>query len=284
MTSGYETGGRLTMLALLCCAAATAQAVSPGISSFRAEGTLPYDQIGVPQTPNVPANVAAAITSGALEIRQVVTWAPPGSNINIRHILVQPQAPNPTPDGSQVGTLDNYNVSVRELTSSTDALTFTGSLSQILGQSPFGLSSGSPVFYSFGHTTSGTTTTFRNVTLVVPGKLTTFLSTAMGTLTFSGQGPGPSPGGLQANAGPDFSTGQSEVMLDAVLSTIPPGATVTYKWRSVSGPGNVLDPNSAQTRVQLAGNAGDYVFELTITDSAGNTSSDQVRVSYTGRF
>jgi hypothetical protein len=272
------------MLALLCSAAATAQAVSPGIASFRAEGTLPFTQIFASETPNVPENVAAAIRSGALEIRQVVTWAPPGSNINVRHILVQPQAPNPTPDGSQVGTLDNYNVSVREVASSTDALTFTGSLSQILGQSPFGIPPGSPVYYSFGYSNPGTTTTFRNVTLVVPGIVTTFVSTAMGNLGFSGESPGPTPGALQANAGPDFTTGQSEVMLDAVLSTIPPGATVTYRWRAVTGAGNVLDPNSAQTRVQLAGNAGDYVFELTITDSAGNTSSDQVRVSYTGRF
>jgi hypothetical protein len=284
MTSGYETGGRLTVLALLCCAAATAQAVSPGITSFRAEGTLPFDQIGLSQPPNVPSNIASAITSGALEIRQVVTWAPPGSNINVRHLLVQPGAPNPTPEGSQVGILDNYNVSVREVARSTNALTFIGTLSQILGQSPLGLSSGSPVYYSFGYTTPGTTTTFRNVTLVVPGQVTTYISSATGTLTFSGDGPGPTPGGLQANAGPDFSTGQSEVMLDAILSTIPPGSIVTYSWRSVSGPGNVLDPNSAQTRVQLAGNAGDYVFELTVTDDAGNTSSDQVRVSYTGRF
>jgi hypothetical protein len=272
------------MLALLCCAAATAQAVSPGITSFRAEGTLPYNQIGVPQLPDVPSNVADAITSGALEIRQVVTWAPPGSNINIRHLLVQAQAPNPTPDGSQVAIVDNYNVSVRELATSTNALTFVGSLSQILGQSPFGLSSGDPVYYSLGYTTPGTTTTFRNITLVVPGKLTTFVSSGVGNLAFSGGGTGPTPGGLQANAGPDFSTGQSEVMLDAVLSTVPAGTTVTYRWRSVSGPGNVLDPNSRATRVQLAGNAGDYVFELTITDSSGNTSSDQVRVTFTGRF
>jgi hypothetical protein len=180
--------------------------------------------------------------------------------------------------------LDNYDVSVRELTSSTDSLTFIGSVSQVLGQSPFGLSSGSPVFYSFGYSTSGTTTTFRNVTLVVPGQLTTFIASARGTLAFDEGDEGPPTGDLQANAGPDFATGQSEVTLDAVLSTIPPGTTVTYRWRSVSGAGNVLDPNSAQTRVQLAGNAGDYVFELTITDSSGNTSSDQVRVTYTGRF
>ena len=284
MTSVYKTGGRMAMLALLCCAAATAQAVSPGVASMRVEGTLPYNQVGVPQTPNIPSNVAGAITSGALEVRQVVTWAPPGSNISIRHLLVQPQAPNPTPEGSQVATLDSYNVSVREVTSTADSLTFIGSLSQVLGQSPFGLSPGSPVFYSFGYATSGTATTFRNVTLVIPGKLTTFVATAMGNLGFTGTGPGPTPGGLQANAGPDFTTGQSEIMLDAVLSTIPPGATVTYRWRSVSGAGNVLDPNSAQTRVQLAGNAGDYVFELTVTDSAGNSSTDQVRVTFTGRF
>lgn len=284
MTTGYRTGGRLTLLALLCCVAATAQAVSPGIASFRVEGTLPFSQIGVPQAPNVPPNVAAAITSGALEIRQVVTWAPPGSNINVRHVLVQAQAPNPTPEGSQVDILDNYNVSVREVTRSTDALTFTGSLSQVLGQSPFGLSPGSPVFYSFGYTTSGTMTIFRSVTLVVPGKLTTFTASGMGTLSFTGGNQGPLPEGLQANAGPDFATGQSEIMLDAVLSTVPPGTTVTYRWRSVSGAGNILDPNSPQTRVQLAGNAGDYVFELTITDSSGNTSTDQVRISYSGRF
>jgi hypothetical protein len=86
-----------------------------------------------------------------------------------------------------------------------------------------------------------------------------------------------------ANAGADekIPVGQATV-LRGTASIIPVGATVTYQWTKYSGPSmyEMLSPASSSTWIRNMV-AGIYIFRLTITDSYGNRSSDDVMIVVT---
>jgi Secretion system C-terminal sorting domain/PKD domain len=86
-----------------------------------------------------------------------------------------------------------------------------------------------------------------------------------------------------ANAGTDTSIAlpASAAVLDGSGSTDPGGETLTYHWTELSGPGtaNIAFPGVATTSVgQLI--TGLYVFQLTVTNTSGlsSTATVQVRV------
>jgi hypothetical protein len=249
---------------------------------------------------NVSPNVLASIQGGALEIRQSVQFAPltvtpPGTagtagRLRVRHFLVAPGSPNPTPIETQTTVIEDYAVAVDRIITSANpnALTFIGTISETTVSSPFGANRGLPFVYALGYNTSATPAEFTALSLLIPGRLATFVSSATGTLTIEGGTGGPGePGGNQspvANAGSDFSTAQSEVLLNGTSSSDPDGDTLTYNWRVVSGAANLINATSATPRVQFSGNFGSYVFELTVTDTEGATATDTITISFTGRF
>ena len=60
------------------------------------------------------------------------------------------------------------------------------------------------------------------------------------------------------------------MILDATTSYDPDvGDEVQYKWRQISGPNIELRPNSFVGKVSFEGKAGEYVFELTVSDNYG---------------
>ena len=88
-----------------------------------------------------------------------------------------------------------------------------------------------------------------------------------------------------SDAGPDRSvTAGSIATLNGSGSSDPDGDTLTYSWAQISGPNAaILSPNSPATNVQTPANApGLLVFELTVTDPSGATSTDRVSVQATG--
>ena len=86
--------------------------------------------------------------------------------------------------------------------------------------------------------------------------------------------------GPRAQVAPARSTSFTlETLLDASASS---GDGLTYAWRSVDGKAAVLDAGSARVRVYLMSGIGDYTFEVTITDRAGNQSSERAVVTYLG--
>jgi Secretion system C-terminal sorting domain/PKD domain len=85
-----------------------------------------------------------------------------------------------------------------------------------------------------------------------------------------------------ANAGPDQSITlpTNSVQLDGSLSADPDGSIASYSWIKVSGPGaisinNSLTVNPTATNLQR----GIYVFQLTVTDNSGATSTARVTVT-----
>ncbi len=71
------------------------------------------------------------------------------------------------------------------------------------------------------------------------------------------------------------------ITIDASGSFSPEGkGPLTYRWTTSNTDSAVLDPTSPTTRVQLGIVEGDYVFDLTVTDSAGQSTTKSVVVSF----
>jgi len=71
--------------------------------------------------------------------------------------------------------------------------------------------------------------------------------------------------------------------LDASTSTSADGKPLTYVVRQLSGPSAALaNANTATPAVQFTG-FGIYEFELTVTDSTGNTAKDTTSIDFQGR-
>ncbi|HJW17700.1 MAG TPA: PKD domain-containing protein, partial [Flavisolibacter sp.] len=87
-----------------------------------------------------------------------------------------------------------------------------------------------------------------------------------------------------AKAGADITYSQpiNSVGIDGSQSYDPDGSIVSYVWKQIAGANqtNITDPLKAISKVyDLTG--GTYLFELTVTDNAGLSSSDTVQVSAT---
>ncbi|GAA0560871.1 PKD domain-containing protein [Chitinophaga japonensis] len=63
----------------------------------------------------------------------------------------------------------------------------------------------------------------------------------------------------------------------------PDGVITDYLWTQLSGPGAGVIADATASNTNLTGLvAGTYVFELTVTDNAGDTGKDQVTITVTG--
>ncbi|MCM5529388.1 PKD domain-containing protein [Parasegetibacter sp. NRK P23] len=84
----------------------------------------------------------------------------------------------------------------------------------------------------------------------------------------------------KAGADQSITLPTSTVTLDGSTSSDEDGTISKYAWRKLSGPsaGTITSPAVAKTTV-TALTAGEYIFELTVTDDNGETSSDQVKIT-----
>lgn len=92
------------------------------------------------------------------------------------------------------------------------------------------------------------------------------------------------PPTIIVNVPDSFDTLDREHILDASGSFDPDGDSLTYQWRQV-GVNNqnnaaIITATSPTTRVQLQGIFGDYIFELTVTDSKGASSTKTIRIRF----
>jgi hypothetical protein len=83
-----------------------------------------------------------------------------------------------------------------------------------------------------------------------------------------------------ANAGESITTINRLLTLDGTKSSDPKGGTLTYLWRPLERTAVVLEPTSPTPRVQLGEQFGPYVFELTVTNPAGISSTSTVTINF----
>jgi len=85
-----------------------------------------------------------------------------------------------------------------------------------------------------------------------------------------------------ANAGPNqtITLPTNSVNLDGTKSYDPDGTIVSYSWAKISGPGAITITNSTTATPTVVGLvAGQYVFELTVTDNSAATAKAQVNIT-----
>ena len=90
-----------------------------------------------------------------------------------------------------------------------------------------------------------------------------------------------------ASAGPDTSFSvltcsarNGSVELDGSASKDPDNDDIYYKWSQISGPSMAILSSAYSAKARVEGlAAGEYLFELTVTDKRGLSSKDQVKVN-----
>lgn len=94
--------------------------------------------------------------------------------------------------------------------------------------------------------------------------------------------PPPTPPAVapKADAGVNFTTVQRQVTLDGTKST---GTGLKFSWTVIGKTASMSNANTATPIVQFVQGYGEYVFELTVTDSTGATSTARITVFYLGR-
>ncbi len=102
-----------------------------------------------------------------------------------------------------------------------------------------------------------------------------------GTSTGGGEGANRPP---VANAGPDRTVNQQFITLDGTASFDPDNNPMTYRWRSIGNKRAVIvNPETPTPTINaFNGGPGEYIFELTVTDSYGAFSVDTVRIILSG--
>jgi hypothetical protein len=92
--------------------------------------------------------------------------------------------------------------------------------------------------------------------------------------------PAPPPPDVIITGGDLIETLNRELTLDASASTNPAGGALTFTWRALNTGAAVLDQGQPRTRVQLGGLFGDYIFQVTGRNAAGQESTATVTVRF----
>jgi rubrerythrin len=97
--------------------------------------------------------------------------------------------------------------------------------------------------------------------------------------------PVPPPVVTKAVASPKSATVISSIALDGSTSVSFDGKPLTYLWKAAKGgkTAAIINANTVKPLVQFGEGFGYYNFELTVTDSKGDTAKDQSTIFYAGR-
>lgn len=275
---------------LVTAVPATAQT----LQAFNIERSIALNAISTQIPPNIPANVLAALAGGALEIREALVYNQPANTLTSTVFLVPTGSPLPTPSlvlALQTGFVATTTMSIdRIYVTSTPypSLLFVGSLVQST-TTPFGNYQGAVETVSVGYT-NDTPPKLNTVMETVAGAVSLYSPSAVAnafTVKGTSSGGGGGGGGTGAptvviNPASQTSIGR-EVVLDASGSTDPNGLSLTYSWTYVGSPiPTLLHSNSAQVTVQLTNGPGVYTIQVTVTNSAGKSSTGTATINYVG--
>ncbi|HYI97599.1 MAG TPA: PKD domain-containing protein [Bryobacteraceae bacterium] len=91
------------------------------------------------------------------------------------------------------------------------------------------------------------------------------------------------PAGPTAVAGPkDLTTFSNQIQLDGTKSASTDGSPLKYRWSNAAGSAvaALSNADTATPIVQFPTGPAPYIFDLTVTDSAGRSATDKVTVNF----
>jgi hypothetical protein len=270
-----------------CSPATNAPSTNPVVQALNIERAIPLTAFNTTLTPTIPSSVLPGVQSGANEIRESINYSPQACLLTVNLFTVQAGAPNPTASSAAATTtFSTFVIKVDRVYSSvlpTNSLMFVGLITTNSPASPFGGNlTGAPAAVAVGYT-NDTPPTITNVVTLVAGTVVEYSAGASGTLTF-----------VAAPAGPPTTTGSgavqivikspgavtiNQVSLDA-SGTTGANAPFTYAWTVTQGTASINNPTAATSNAILLGGLGQYTFQVTVTDSKGNSAQKTVTITY----
>jgi hypothetical protein len=246
-------------------------------------------------TPNLPASLLGALTSGAQEIHEQTNYNPQASLLTETLFVLPAGSTLPTnlstvPVTSYIGT---FAMSIDKTYVTSSAVQFVGSISQssapLVGSAGY---QGAPATLSFGYT-KDTPPKIHDVIESIAGVVVTYTGTATGTLTITQPSTPGGPGGGTGvtivlngltGATPSIQTTVNQLTLDASASSSTNAGALTYTWSIPQGspsagigfPGG----NTAVAFVQLSSGKQAYTINLTVTDATGATATATITIVF----
>jgi hypothetical protein len=264
------------------------------ITALSIERVLTLSNILTTLTPNVSPTILGELSGGAVEIRSRLIYNPQLSTLTDTTFLVPAGSPLPTPLGVDVSssTIQGYVLNVTQILQScqpTPSILMVGTISTA-GSSPYANFVGAPAAVSLGYTTADPPV-IDNVVELIAGSILAYSASGAGTLTFptvTVTPPGTTTGVpvISLSPMPPAQVFQSPYFINASGSTDPSNLPLTYSWTST--PANAVNfvPNNTMmptTNAYFVNGTGTYTITLTVTDSAGKSSSMMFTTEYLGK-
>jgi hypothetical protein len=289
-------GGALSVALILGLLAVAVPAGAQTLNSLTMERVIVLSSAHSTLTPNLPAALLGAVTSGAQEIHEQTNYNPQASQLTSTFFVLPAGSALPTNLGSVPATsfLASLALSVDKTYVTSSAVQFVGSISQ--SSAPlFGSASyqGAPASVSFGYT-KDTPPKIHDVTESIAGVAVAYTGAATGTfnITLPPTGGGGGGGGTGVTivvngvtgTTPSFQTTVNQLTLDASASSSTNAGALTYTWSipqgspsaGISFPG----ANTAVAFVQLSSGKQTYTVNLTVTDATGATATATITIVF----
>lgn len=261
--------------AMFGAATLSAQSGAP-LQSFREEFVADPAALS---TTDMPADIAEAVASGALELRQQVAYDAPAGQLVIRTFGVAPGSPPMTPMAAiQNMQLEKYKVDVVEVHAIGDWIRFTGVVAAGT-RAPICRAVEGATYVFRTNFSGGDTAFFYNTVATLEGTSAQYAAEGAGLVEI----------GTEANRAPvvvvpEFlETASPEVRIDASASYDPDGDEIDFKWRVPVGAASLRGCETPAATLQLSQGAGVYEAEVLVTDGKGASSTALIRIYYAGR-
>jgi hypothetical protein len=276
-------------------ASSTCSTVPTSIKTFSVERTLALDTTSIftTMTPTISPALLAAIQAGAVEVRERASLNTGTNILTFQAFTVAPGSPSPTPpsDIQFSSVVWGYDVLIQNMYFSCQPVPSVLMVGKVINNypvTPFGSVNGSLVAVTLGYTTDNPPS-INNFAVVLPGIAGLYSPSATGALTFP-NAPVTPPGGDDSapviifTPAAEQSTAQKQLVLDASKSTDPHNLQLSFAWTQVNAaaPAGLSNANTA-TPIVTFSIKGDYVFEVTVTNSNGDKSAARTTIHYYGQ-
>jgi hypothetical protein len=255
-----------------------------GIKSFILEDIITGASFQSIFTPTLNAAQIAAFSDPTKEIHTQFQFSTSDMTMRAYSIPLPLNSPPITPANTDFAGLNVAGVvnpidKIYTTCTPRPTILITGTIQS--GSAVFGSVVGLPHTLGFSYDPTKTVNNGANLTVTDVGA-----NTVVGLQFTAVVVPAPAPAPLVVlNPGAKQASYSKQLFLDASKSTDPGGSALSYAWTQVgtSPVAGIANANTATPLVTFGSGAGDYVFQVVVTNTAGQSTTAQTTISYLGR-